>query len=436
MAERRRLLVVAHYHPELVRGGGQQAAYELFTGFAARPDYAAFFLGSVQQDRHPQLLEPGVTISAYDRRPNEFLFASRAFDPFWMSNSELNLAGWQPVLDFMRELRPDVVHVNHVLHLGIEFLRAARVACPAARLIYTFHEFLPICHANGQMVRTRGEGLCDRASPTRCAVCFPEHRPAEFAYRERLMRAHFAAIDRFVAPSRFLRQRYVEWGIPEQDIVVIDYGRAAGLRRAGQRQPASPKHNRFGFFGQLIDSKGIDCLIDAVARLTRRGVDDFELRIHGTNLDQASAALRTRFAAAFEKYPQLIYRGGYSQSELPRHAAAVDWFVVPSLWWENSPLVIQEAFMSGRPVLCGDVGGMAEKVRDGADGLHFAIGDATSLADAMLRCLGEPELWDRLAAGIPDVLTIEEAVELHRRLCFEGDLPGRAPATAAAPQPG
>ena len=61
----------------------------------------------------------------------------------------------------------------------------------------------------------------------------------------------------------------------------------------------------------------------------------------------------------------------------------IDWVIVPSIWWENSPLVIQEAFMYGRPVICSDIGGMAEKVRDGVDGLHFRAGDAQDLADTI-----------------------------------------------------
>ena len=79
---------------------------------------------------------------------------------------------------------------------------------------------------------------------------------------------------------------------------------------------------------------------------------------------------------------------------------ACDWVVVPSIWWENSPLVIQEAFARGRPVICSDVGGMAEKVADGVDGLHFERGNPASLADTIERAITTPGLWDRLRAGI------------------------------------
>jgi glycosyltransferase involved in cell wall biosynthesis len=79
----------------------------------------------------------------------------------------------------------------------------------------------------------------------------------------------------------------------------------------------------------------------------------------------------------------------------------VDWVVVPSVWWENSPLVIQEAFAAGRPVVCSGIGGMAEKVPAGTAGLHFRAGDPGDLADVMRRAATEPGLWDRLRAGLP-----------------------------------
>ena len=62
----------------------------------------------------------------------------------------------------------------------------------------------------------------------------------------------------------------------------------------------------------------------------------------------------------------------------------VDVVLVPSIWWENSPLVIQEALRNGVPILCSDIGGMAEKVRDGIDGMHFPMGNPVALAQRLL----------------------------------------------------
>jgi glycosyltransferase involved in cell wall biosynthesis len=93
--------------------------------------------------------------------------------------------------------------------------------------------------------------------------------------------------------------------------------------------------------------------------------------------------------------------------------------VVPSRWWENSPLVIQEAFLHQRPVICSDIGGMAEKVDDGVDGLHFRAGDARSLARVLERAVTTPALWDSLRAGIPGVYDMQTHVASLRNMYRE-----------------
>lgn len=66
--------------------------------------------------------------------------------------------------------------------------------------------------------------------------------------------------------------------------------------------------------------------------------------------------------------------------------------------------------MNGRPVICSDIGGMAEKVADGVSGLHFRAGDPHSLARTMIRAAHDPGLWNRLQAGIPEVYWMEDHV--------------------------
>ena len=101
--------------------------------------------------------------------------------------------------------------------------------------------------------------------------------------------------------------------------------------------------------------------------------------------------------------------------------AEIDVLLVPSLWWENSPVTIHEAFLTGTPVVASGIGGMAEYVRDGIDGLHFAVGDDLDLAAKLRRFLDEPCLAAELARGAPAVKTIEQdaaATEArYRALC-------------------
>ena len=146
--------------------------------------------------------------------------------------------------------------------------------------------------------------------------------------------------------------------------------------------------------------------------LERRLPGAAHLWLHGNNLDLQPPEFQTSIATLLaERGSNVTNAGSYKREELPQLMANVDWVVVPSIWWENAPLVIQEAFMCGRPVICGDVGGMAEAVGSDKNGLHFRVGDAMSLAETMIRAATTTGLWDKLRSNIPPPYTIAEHTE-------------------------
>src|SRR5439155_9349363 len=118
-------------------------------------------------------------------------------------------------------------------------------------------------------------------------------------------------------------------------------------------------------------------------------------------------------------------RGAIAHDQVPHALASIDVLVVPSIWPENSPLVIQEAFLAGVPVIASRIGGIPEVVRDGRNGLLFRAGDAADLARSLTRLLDEPGLLDTLRTGIPPVRTIDEDVSQARAM-YEGCLRTRA----------
>jgi glycosyltransferase involved in cell wall biosynthesis len=101
---------------------------------------------------------------------------------------------------------------------------------------------------------------------------------------------------------------------------------------------------------------------------------------------------------------------------MPDLMRQVDWVVVPSIWWENSPLVIQEAFLHGRPLITSDIGGMKEKVVDGVSGMHFRVSSAEDLADKLAQALQDQGAWERLRAGAPVPISHEQAAVEHEAL--------------------
>ena len=409
-----RVLYLCHNHPAIRPAGAENYALELHRAMREKGSYDSVFVARTGPPMAPAP-EPGApAISAAPGAAGELLLHT-------------DVGEWDDLLGTMRdkrlyttvlrrllgEVRPDVVHVQHSYLLGYDLLREVRHTLPRAPVVATLHELLPVCHNRGQMVRTWGTELCDRASPARCHACFPSVAPHRFLLRERYIKAQLALVDRFVCPSRFLAQRFVEWGLPSERVVVEDYGRSG--ERAASEAPRSPA-TRIGFFGQLSRFKGVDVLLDAALALQRAG-SPARFAVHGAHLELQSPAFRERFAELLAATaPTVTFHGAYGPDELDALMAGVDWVVVPSIWWENSPLVIQEAFRRGRPVICSDIGGMAEKVRDGVDGLHFRAGSAPDLAATIARAVTERGLWDRLRAGVPEVRSMDDHLAWMTRL--------------------
>ncbi len=110
------------------------------------------------------------------------------------------------------------------------------------------------------------------------------------------------------------------------------------------------------------------------------------------------------------------FHGPYDRARVDGLMQSVHAVLVPSIWWENSPVVIQEALRNRRPIICSDIGGMAEKVRDGTDGFHFPVGSAMALT-ALLRRLAEQRgILETMTAAMPGHAVLESSVEDYMRL--------------------
>ena len=173
-----RVLVVSLFHPELVRGGAQQMAYELFEELKATPGVAPVLLASTD-DTYPALCKAGACITGFDGREDEFLLLMQEYDYWWHKTSSPRMV--EAFVAFLLMVRPDVVHFHHFFTYGVDFLTLTREVLPGARIVLTFHEFMSICAANGQMVRLNDNALCTRASGVRCHQCFPERGPEQFS---------------------------------------------------------------------------------------------------------------------------------------------------------------------------------------------------------------------------------------------------------------
>ena len=391
-----RLLMITNGHPERCTGGCEIISYEVFQSLHERRHLDVTLLARDYKPAYPSReVTPFTTLR---QEPQEILwsqppfdfFSSRTLDPREITESFRRL---------LETLQPDVVHLQHTIGLGYDVIWQIKNSLPKTPLVYTLHEFLPICHRLGHMVKNTGE-LCTKADPGSCHGCFPDIPPQQFVLRTLRARSAFRLVDRFLVPSQFLRDRYLEWGIPQDKIEYQPAGRSLAPPSAKFCE-TTPATNTFGFFGQMRPNKGVTVLLEAVTKIKQRGGTPIKVFINGSSLEDETPEYQSRVRHLLEACGDWVEDlGAYQRDELEARMARVAWVVVPSIWWENSPLVIEEAFHYDRPVLCGNVGGMAEKVEHDANGLHFEIGNPYSLAQTLQRAASTRGLWRHLRSQV------------------------------------
>ncbi|WP_279478801.1 glycosyltransferase [Aureimonas sp. SK2] len=395
-----KVAVISHSHPSLSKGGAEISAYALFRGLRQIGVDAIYIGACASSTRH--------RLAFADENEFAVFHDAERYDHFY------HLAP-RSVSDQLVEIltREGVTLANfhHFYHLGLGTLRAVK-AMPGMRTYLTIHEFLAICQNHGQMITRQARILCEGASNEACATCFPEHLRSQFAMRRDTMLDSFGDFDGFVSPSRFLADRFTDWGLDAARMSVIENGLLAMAEPI--RKPKRDKSWTFGFFGQINPFKGVDVLLDVADLIgaDKALASSMRLRIHG-NLIGQTAEFTERFEKSLKTHPFLSYAGAYDNRSVHRLMSECDYVVIPSKWWENSPVVIQEAFGASAPVICTGIGGMAEKVPDGVAGLHFRLGDAADLLRA-LRLAADPNNAAVLRAGLPPVIS---AAEMARRYC-------------------
>ena len=170
--------------------------------------------------------------------------------------------------------------------------------------------------------------------------------------------------------------------------------------------------------GTLLPMKGVGFLISAFKGIKNRNI---KLSIHGKLFP----------FSGFESYPGIFKKmvkadrrielaGGYNNKDAGRILANIDVLVVPSLWLENAPLVIQEAFLSKTLVIASRIGGIPELINDGVNGLLFNPGDAHNLQEKMQNIVNNPDIIEKFKEKMPEVKSIgdngREMEELYNRL--------------------
>jgi len=424
--------------------------------------YTARLASALQEAGHSVM----VVAAAHDLAASPYSVRRRAFgslDVAEIVNNHLEgtlEASYRvPAIDraieqILEEFRPDCVHAQHLLNLSTGLLEAARRR--GIPVVLTLHDYWLSCPRDGLRMQVDGT-LCRTVDHRVCASCLagsPQlvpplqrsasgvarrlglgrvlheaHRRAPRAtvtllaalrrawpvssrglegaldLRDDHLRGRLHEVDVVLAPTQFAKDQAVEWGLPAEKIRVLPLGAVPGPTRP--RLAASRR--RLGYVGTLAHHKGVHVLVEAAVGLPGQ---DWTLDITGNPAVDPGYTARLRALAQGD--PRIRFRGAVPATEQERLWESLDLLVLPSLWWENSPLTVLEALAAGLPVVASRTGGVPEVLPPSA-GLLVAPGDVRELRAA----LGSV-LEDRLLASALDPLPLKtcrqgavELVELY-----------------------
>ena len=422
-------LIVAHGHPRFNKGGAEIASYRLYQALRETKGWEkSGFLAACPDD---SMLRPGCEFLGLT--DSEWL-VRRSNDPL-LHDTNLNLTttAHGALYQAIKNLNPSVVHIHHYVHIGLDLLHALKSWFPDAKFIFTIHEYWAMCPYEGRLLKRNGR-FCNGPQADECATCVGEDMRIELAVRRLRIERFFVTIDQFISPSFFLKQRYVEWGIEAHQIEVIE-----NLPLSSDCISSLPfvdtdleerKEDRlvFSYFGQINRWKGLDMILEAFSVALQQS-SNIRLEIHGLSSDvllgekhfhDQDFLLRCR--RLFKRLPTDSVRlmGIYESDELPSRLQSIDVVVMASRWYENAPMVIQEAFSNGVPVIAPNCGGMTEKIKHQITGLLFNPALPHALSSSFLWMAQHPEqLLDMKRNSQKNSLSYDAVLQSHLALYGE-----------------
>ena len=398
MLSSKRILQIAHSHPRFHPGGTELTALALHRE-ALEQGLDSWYLGAL--DGTQITPNEGTMMIALTLDQREAALFANSFIRFKLEQPEHH-GFLREFGEYLKLIRPDVVHIHHVLNFGLEALHVLRNVLPEARIVLSIHDFYLICANNGQLYKHDRKERCPGPSMDQCLKCIPNRNANDFAMRALDIRNALSLCDNLVSPSWFLKGKLdAHLGVPMEISVVENgyLGREPAIIDQPVRRTGRPV---FGYFGNISAVKGLADLLDAADLLIESGRADFGIHVHGAQLFE-DKVLADRMEAAKETLGRKItFFGGYQGDELASFLARVDCMVFPSVWWENAPLVIYEALHARRQVIAYPHGGAPEILERYGAGVIAERSDPAALADAMAKVIDDRSLTEiSLSQPIP-----------------------------------
>ena len=432
----KKILLITHFLPPSHTAGTEQ--YTLGLGKSLQAKGHEVTILCAEDWNTGEKYWNGVTQEVYDGVPvyRVHLNWTKAADSNRILYDSLPVEKWLDEL--LSTVKFDIVHVISTYSLGVGVLRSVKRA--NIPLVLTLMDFWFLCPSL-QLLRSDGN-LCDgKTTPWQCQSCLmsrsrifqklhsislPDSVNSQvwgtlsrikqvtnqrgfrglllnMDERKKVMREVFSLPDIVIAPSIVVRD-LINKNF-SMSVLLLKYGHdLSWINEHGGKSKSDSV--RIGYLGQILRIKGVHLLVDAFIK-SNFGAKA-RLDIWGNHL--ADPAYTNELNSMIDNRESICLRGKYDRKSLGAILADIDVVVVPSIWYENAPLVIQEAFAAGKPVITTNLGGMAEAVSHEVNGLLFERNNTEDLSRQLKRIVDEKGLLENLSDGLPPVKTFDDEI--------------------------
>jgi len=391
-----RVLKVIHGFPPDYMAGSEVYSYHLVKELINQ-DIETFVFTRVENefdDNYKIYNEKfeNITIQRVNKPKRDYLYEDKFYD------DEMD----KIFRKYLENVKPDIVHFGHLSHLSTNLIRIAKEF--NIPVVYTIHDFWLFC-VKGQMINQDGL-ICANPSVENCTQCsnyVVNTKQVKDSMKH--MKEIIDLIDIFISPSHTLKDFFINQGVNKDKIEYLKYGFNTKKIIYNKKVFTQKSKINFGFMGRVIPTKGIKVLVDTFKKLPNE-----QLSIYGS-IGEQKRFLETK---------NIIFKGAYNNNNINEVLNDIDVLIVPSIWYENAPLVIQEAFLAGIPVITSDIGGMAELVKNKVNGFTFNVGSSEDLMTTIKKISNNPIILNSLDSSRTSVVDIEddakEIIKIYEKL--------------------
>ncbi len=302
--------------------------------------------------------------------------------------------------------KPDILHVGHPMRVS-EFIRA----CIDLKIPYiiTITDYWLLCPK--VILYTSREILCfGPEGGNACRALCPELPSDMIVNRLSLSKFILANAKFAISPSLFLSSIFRK-EFRDLEIKVINHGIPYSTIKKNRKSYKKGDKLTFFYGGSLNLHKGIHVLIEAFKKISSNNVS---LKIYGSGNEEYTHYIR--MLVKDDRRIELC--GVFHQDEVGEILSNIDITIVPSIWYENYPLILHESLACNVPVVASNIGGMAERIEDGVNGLLFNVGDSNHLKEILHQLIDNPEQINTLKSNIEKQMipTVEQEAFSYYRL--------------------